>query len=281
MRSAASSGFSLNVIGFRNELSIVSFIACNSPFRRGLLSGSRTLRQLRPQAHAILHVDHVALLGEPIDQRCRQVVVLEKAPPFAEAKIRGDERGAPTVTLVHQSEEKADLNRLDLDVAHLVDQETIVGEVPLDHSVLGVVYDGAVKLANELREEGIASCVAPVDRLDEEARRKPRLPRARRTYPDQVLTLLHEVEGIVEGEDPLFLELRLALEGKGLQDPRLGDLRSFQSLLRGIFPFQLRLLHKDVLEEANGGKPSLLGLRHVLVPMRQDPPETKILQGLQ
>src|SRR5207244_6305657 len=50
-------------------------------------------RQLRPQAGALFHVDDVAVLGEAVDQGCRQVIVLQKRTPFAKSQGGSDQRG--------------------------------------------------------------------------------------------------------------------------------------------------------------------------------------------
>jgi len=57
---------------------------------------------------------------------------------WGEAQVRGDERGPFSVPLVHQGEEEADLDGLDLHVADL-NVEAIEGEVPLDHLVFRVL----------------------------------------------------------------------------------------------------------------------------------------------
>ena len=42
------------------------------------------------QTNALLHVDDVAVLGEPVNKGGRQVSVLQKGTPFAEAQIGSD-----------------------------------------------------------------------------------------------------------------------------------------------------------------------------------------------
>ena len=43
-----------------------------------------------PQTNALLHVDDVAVLGEPVDKGGCQVRVLQKGTPLAEAQIGSD-----------------------------------------------------------------------------------------------------------------------------------------------------------------------------------------------
>jgi hypothetical protein len=38
-----------------------------------------------PQADAIFHIDHVAVLGEAINESGSQVIVLQKGPPFGKS----------------------------------------------------------------------------------------------------------------------------------------------------------------------------------------------------
>src|SRR5687768_15868033 len=61
------------------------------------------------QTRALFHIDDVAVLGEPVDQGGRQMVILEERTPFTEAKVGGDERGLFLVALVHEGEEESDL----------------------------------------------------------------------------------------------------------------------------------------------------------------------------
>ena len=44
--------------------------------------------------------------------------------------------------LLHQGEEQADLDRLDLDVAQFVDEQAIVGQIVPEHLLFGVVGHG-------------------------------------------------------------------------------------------------------------------------------------------
>ena len=87
-----------------------------------LPEGHGSTGQFGAQAHAAFHVDDVAVLGEPIDEGGRQMIVFEKGPPFGKAQVGGDEGGLFLVPLMHQGKEQADLNRLDLNIADLVDQ---------------------------------------------------------------------------------------------------------------------------------------------------------------
>jgi len=63
----------------------------------------------------------MTVLGEPIDERGGQVSVLEEGAPVTEAQIGGDEGGLFLVPLLHQSEEKSDLDRFDLYISNFVD----------------------------------------------------------------------------------------------------------------------------------------------------------------
>ncbi len=50
------------------------------------------LVELVAQALAVLHVDGVSGLGQPIEQGGRQVLVVQKRSPIGEAQVRSDER---------------------------------------------------------------------------------------------------------------------------------------------------------------------------------------------
>jgi len=56
-------------------------------------SGSRLWLNGIAQTAAFLHVDEVAVLGEPIDQSRGQMIIFEKGTPFAKAQIGGQESG--------------------------------------------------------------------------------------------------------------------------------------------------------------------------------------------
>jgi hypothetical protein len=60
--------------------------------RKNLAGGSyaRFGAEFWPQTNALLHVDDVAVLGEPVDKGGCQVSVLQKGTPLAEAQIGSD-----------------------------------------------------------------------------------------------------------------------------------------------------------------------------------------------
>ena len=81
---------------------------------------SRFGAEFGSQTNALLHVDDVTVLGEPVNEGGCQVSVLEKGTPLAEAQIGSDQRRFFTMAFVHQGEEKTHLNRFDLYVANFV-----------------------------------------------------------------------------------------------------------------------------------------------------------------
>ena len=63
------------------------------------------------------------------------------------------------MTLLHQSEEKPDLNRFHFNISDLVDEQQIPGEILFEHFVLGVIGDRFVEIVDEFGEEdGSAAC---------------------------------------------------------------------------------------------------------------------------
>ena len=78
---------------------------------------SRLGAEFGPQADTLLHVNDVAVLGEPVNESGRQVSVLQKGTPVGEAQIGSDQRRLFAMPFVHQGEEKPHLNRFDLYVA--------------------------------------------------------------------------------------------------------------------------------------------------------------------
>ena len=70
----------------------------------------------------MLHVDDVAVLGEPINEGRGQMIIFQKGTPFAEAKVAGYQCGFPSVPLVHQGEEQTHLHGFGLYISDLVDQ---------------------------------------------------------------------------------------------------------------------------------------------------------------
>ena len=73
-----------------------------------------------PQTNALLHVDDMAVLGEPVNKGGCQVSVLQKGTPLAEAQVGSEQGGLFAVAFVHQGEEKPHLNRFNLYVANFV-----------------------------------------------------------------------------------------------------------------------------------------------------------------
>src|SRR5438034_8298755 len=58
-----------------------------------LATGLGLVRQFRPNADAVFHVDDVAVLGEAVDQGGCQVIVLQKRTPFAKTQVGRNQRG--------------------------------------------------------------------------------------------------------------------------------------------------------------------------------------------
>ena len=105
-----------------------------------------------PQALAAFHIDDVAVFGEPVDEGGGQVVVFEEGTPFGKAQVGGDEGGLFLVALVHEGEEESHLHRFDLDVANLIDEQDIKGEVFFEDPVCGMVGDGGVEFVDQVRQ---------------------------------------------------------------------------------------------------------------------------------
>ena len=72
------------------------------------------------QTAAFLHLEDVAVLGQPIDQGGGQVIVFEEGAPLAKAQVGSDQCGFLLVALLHQGEEQSDLRWLGLGVADLI-----------------------------------------------------------------------------------------------------------------------------------------------------------------
>ena len=81
---------------------------------------------------AVFHIDHVTDLGEAVDEGSGEMVVFEEIAPFAETKIRRNERALFFMPLLHQSEKQTDLHGLDFDISYFIDMQAIVGKVFLD-----------------------------------------------------------------------------------------------------------------------------------------------------
>ena len=90
--------------------------------RRNTLAGeySGFGAEFWPQTNALLHVEDVAVLGEPVNEGGRQVSVLQKRAPLGEAQIGSDQRRLFAMAFMHQGEEKPHLNRFNLYVANFV-----------------------------------------------------------------------------------------------------------------------------------------------------------------
>lgn len=62
-------------------------------------------------ADAAFHVDDVAVLGEPVNERGSQVGVFEKGTPVGKAEVGSDQCGFFLMPLVHQSKELINRDR--------------------------------------------------------------------------------------------------------------------------------------------------------------------------
>ena len=88
--------------------------------RKNLAGGSyaRFGAEFWPQTNALLHVDDVAVLGEPVNESGRQVSVLQKRAPLGEAQIGSDQSRLFAMAFMHQGEEKPHLDRFNLYIAN-------------------------------------------------------------------------------------------------------------------------------------------------------------------
>ena len=84
---------------------------------------------------------------------------------------------------------RPDLDRFDLDVANLIDEQTIEGEVFFEDLAFGMIGDGAVEFGDQVGKEHVAAAVALVDGVDEKAGGQAGLAAAGGAQPDQVLVV--------------------------------------------------------------------------------------------
>jgi hypothetical protein len=70
-----------------------------------------------------------------------------------------------------------------------------------------MVGDGGLEFVDQVGKEHVAAAVAAVDGADEETDRQAGLAAAANAQPDQVLVLLEIVQGVIEGQEPLLVEL--------------------------------------------------------------------------
>ena len=97
------------------------------------------------------------------------------------------------VPLVHEGEEQADLNGFHFHVAHLVDQQAIVGQIPLEDLLLRMIGHRAEQLRHQLGELDVAARIPALNGLDEETGRQSGLAASSRADPDQVAILGHVI----------------------------------------------------------------------------------------
>jgi len=198
---------------------------------------------------------------------------------LSKAQVGGDERALGLVALVHEVEEQADLHRFDLDIAHLIDEQTIEGEVFLEDFGFGMVGDGAVEFADQVGKEHVAAAVAVVDGVDEETGGQAGFPAARNAHPNEVLVFAHVAQGVVEGQQALFVEFGLALEGIGFDDQRFGDAGVLEPELASILAFAPGFLGQHVGEQVRVGEALLGGQLEVIVPVGQQAAQAQVFQG--
>src|ERR1700680_4558027 len=195
------------------------------------------------------------------------MVVFEKGSPFGKAQVGSDESRLFLVPLVQEGKEKADLNRLDLDVANFVDQQAVEGEVVFEDFGFGVVGHGAIELGDEVGKEDVAGAVALLNGVDEKAGGQASLATASGAQPDDVLAVLQVARGVVESHDLFFVELGLALEGKGLDDQRFGDAGALEPELTGMLALEAAFFFQHMGEEPGMGEASFGGRFEIVIPV--------------
>ena len=215
----------------------------------------------------MLHVNDVAAFGEPVDEGGGEMIVFEKGAPFAEAQIGGDERGLFFVPLVHESEEEPDLGGFGLDVPQLIDEQALPGQIFFEHSRLGVVGGRTVELGDDVGKQDVVGAVALVDGMEQKAGGQAGLANACPSEPDDVLVVFDVAQGVVEGHYFLLVELGLAIEGKGFNDPRFGDAGAFAPELARVFLLEAVFFLHHVGEQVPVGEVALGGQSEIVVPM--------------
>ena len=96
--------------------------------------------------------------------------------------------------------------------------------------------------------------------------------------PNDVLVLVHVAQGVVEGHDPLFVELGLALEGIGFEDQDFGQAGVLEPELAGVLAFALIFLLQHVGEPAGVGEVLVGGQLEVVVPVGQEVAQAQIFE---
>lgn len=230
------------------------------------------------QASALSHIDDMTVFSQAINKRGGEMVVPEKGTPFAETQVGSDESGFLPVTLLHQGEEKPDLNRFHFNISDLVDEQQVPGKILFEHFVLGVIGDRSVEIVDEFSEQDVSAAVTLIDGVNEKTGGQSGFAASGSAHPDDVLRVLHVAHGIVEAHDFLPVELRLPVKGKGFDDQGFGNARLLESEATGVFTPDPVFLIDEVLQKSGVGKVLLRGHFEIIIPVFAESFQTKILQ---
>ena len=86
-----------------------------------------------------------------------------------------------------------------------------------------------------------------------------------------------KAQGVIEGQERLFVEFGLALERVGFNRPFLGHSRSLPAQLAGVLLFEPVFFLHHVGEQAGVREVFLRGQAQIIVPMGQESLEPQIL----
>lgn len=108
-------------------------------------------------------LDDVAVMGEPIEERCGHLGVAEDGRPLAEGEVRGDDDGALLVEPADQVEEQLAAGLCEGQIAEFVeDDEVHAGEI-VGHAALAAGAGFGLELVDEIDDVEEAAASAGAD----------------------------------------------------------------------------------------------------------------------
>lgn len=198
---------------------------------------------------AFFHVDDVTFMQESVEQGCGEVFVVQESVPLAKAEVGGEQGAALVMTVLNQGKEVADLLGLGFDVADFINEQDVIATEVFDDFRLTVVRLCLLKLIDQCGEVDVASAVAVLDGLHQEAGGQACFSTAGGTDPDNVLVLVDKTEVVVESLDFCPGEFGLLCKGVGLQNVMYGHLGVFDAPLQGVFLFVVVFFFDDAFQQ--------------------------------
>lgn len=105
---------------------------------------------MRSPERGAVDPDGVALMAPPREQRIDERLVAQEVVLFVVVEVGRDDGGSAPAALFHQLEEDVGLLRLEVQVAHFIDDQDVDASEPVDELSARAVRERGVHLVEEI-----------------------------------------------------------------------------------------------------------------------------------